>query len=417
MFRHLKLFAILCCLLLSGLMASLAVAQKKTPAGAQVKTPVVAQETTRAVVQPKISPVVALPKISIMEFNTFGTLLNPSGQLADLLMQKLADSKAYVPVERRQLDKVVKEQKLEISALTESQGADTLGRILGIDKMIVGNISQWERENLVTARLIDVKTGSVVARATYEGKTLEYGAIADTLARQLLKSPEVPNAQEEIAKRIYRHLFTLGPDDMAALKKGYGDNVLDALYDFWLETDRIQDTEIQESIILGKKIAKELGLQDSSFKLIELTLKLRRLGLLSLPKDILQQQAKLSDTVYTVLRYFPVATYTMLDQTAVRTASGLSPGMYRKLLRLVMYQRKNLDRSGYPAEIIIAKYPLESEIINICLVWSALTHDRNWRKAMDQKTALGIIKEDKGKQWTTNVYTAFMKHYKKDGKK
>jgi HD-GYP domain-containing protein (c-di-GMP phosphodiesterase class II) len=381
---HRKRFTILCCLLLSGIIASLAGAQEK---------------------------------ISIMEFNTFGTPQNVSSQLTERLMQKIMDSQAYILVERKQLDQVIQEQNLQTSGLTESQGAEAVGKILNIDKMIVGNISQWEGQYLVTARLIDVKTGGVVACVTHECKTFESGPIANILANQLLRKLEPQNAKEEAINRIYRNLFTLGPDDMEALKKGYGEDVLDALYDFWLETDRIQDTEIQESILLGKKIGTELGLPDSSLKLIELTLKLRRLGLLSLPKSILQKQAKLSDAEYTVLHYFPVATYNVLDQTAVRTGSGLSPGMYRQLLKLVLYQRKNLDGSGYPSDVAIDKYPVESEIINICLVWSALTHDRNWRKAMDPKTALGVIKEDKGKQWTSKVYTAFMKHYKKDGKK
>jgi HD-GYP domain-containing protein (c-di-GMP phosphodiesterase class II) len=380
---RLKPFAVLCCMLLAGIMICTAGAQEK---------------------------------IAIMGFTTFGLPPNVSDQLTGLLMQKITDSKAYVPVERKQIDQVVQEQKLQMSGLTESQGADAVGKILNTQKIIVGNITQWEGQYLVTARLIDVKTGTVAACANHEAKTLEAGVIADTLAKQLLAKPEPQSAKEEIVNRIQRHLFTLGPADVDSLKKHYNENVLDALYDFWLESDRIQDTEIQGSIILGKKIGAELGLRDSSLKLIDLTLKLRRLGLLSLPKNVLQKEAKLSGDEYTVLHYFPVATYNVLDQTAVREASGLSPEMYRMLLKLVLDQRKNLDGSGYPANVTIDKYPLESEITHICLMWSALTHDRNWRKAMEPKKALGILQEDTGKQWSRKVYAAFIKHNEKAGK-
>ena len=61
--------------------------------------------------------------------------------LTEMLQAALADKKAFQVVERSMLSKILEEQKLSMSGLTESQ-ASKVGALAGAQKIITGSISQ-----------------------------------------------------------------------------------------------------------------------------------------------------------------------------------------------------------------------------------------------------------------------------------
>jgi hypothetical protein len=80
--------------------------------------------------------------------------------LTEMLQVALVDRDEFRIVERSLLDKIVKEQELEVSGITEGQAA-TIGKLAGADKVMLVSVSKFADKYLVIVKGIDAKTGIV----------------------------------------------------------------------------------------------------------------------------------------------------------------------------------------------------------------------------------------------------------------
>ena len=80
--------------------------------------------------------------------------------LTEMLQAALADKKAFQVVERGMLSKILGEQKLSMSGLTESD-ASRVGALAGAQKIITGSISKMGGRYILLLKGIDTRTGVV----------------------------------------------------------------------------------------------------------------------------------------------------------------------------------------------------------------------------------------------------------------
>jgi curli biogenesis system outer membrane secretion channel CsgG len=137
----------------------------------------------------------------------FGANNDVGKGVADLLVEKLVNGTAYSVVERKELDKIVAEQNLSNSDRTDPNTAAKVGRILGVDAIIVGSITQFGRDDqqtnigggvvggitskygiggigkksskaavVLSARLVSTDTAEILAVATGKGESTRSGA-------------------------------------------------------------------------------------------------------------------------------------------------------------------------------------------------------------------------------------------------
>src|SRR3989344_1074359 len=120
-------------------------------------------------------------RIGVVDFQnktTYGA--NRLGTSAsDILITELTKSNRFIVVERDKLDKLMEEQKLGMSGAINPSTAAKLGKILGLNAIVTGAISQFGQqtegsEYLVTQsknqvvkcavdiRVVDVETGQVL---------------------------------------------------------------------------------------------------------------------------------------------------------------------------------------------------------------------------------------------------------------
>ncbi|PSF31156.1 penicillin-binding protein activator LpoB [Aphanothece hegewaldii CCALA 016] len=66
--------------------------------------------------------------------------------VSDILVNKLVDSGKYSVIERSRIDAVLQEQNLGASGRVDATTAAEIGRILGVDIVIVGSITQFDLE-------------------------------------------------------------------------------------------------------------------------------------------------------------------------------------------------------------------------------------------------------------------------------
>lgn len=110
--------------------------------------------------------------------------------VSDILVNKLVESGQYSVIERSRIDAVLKEQNLGASGRVDASTAAEIGRILGVDIVIVGSITQFDleqrRENIavpifgqsktdtnayvkLNARMVNTTTAEIVGTAEGNG--------------------------------------------------------------------------------------------------------------------------------------------------------------------------------------------------------------------------------------------------------
>jgi curli biogenesis system outer membrane secretion channel CsgG len=87
----------------------------------------------------------------------FGSNQDIGKGIADLLVDKLVAGGAYSVIERKALDKVLAEQNFSNSDRADANSAAKIARILGVDAIIIGSITQFGRDDKKT----DVGGGAI----------------------------------------------------------------------------------------------------------------------------------------------------------------------------------------------------------------------------------------------------------------
>lgn len=76
----------------------------------------------------------------------FGTDIDVGKGIADLLVKNLVNDGTYSVIERKQLDKILAEQNFSTSNRADPASAARIGKILGLDAIIVGSITEFGNE-------------------------------------------------------------------------------------------------------------------------------------------------------------------------------------------------------------------------------------------------------------------------------
>ena len=154
-------------------------------------------------------------RVAVMDFDygtvmtsvqaVFGSNQDVGRGIADLLVNQLVNDGAYRVIERKQLDKILQEQNFSNSNRADTATAAKIGKVAGVNAIITGSITQFGRDDKhyggagggghwggygigglgvkkdkavveVTARLIDVNTGEILASVTGHGESQRSGA-------------------------------------------------------------------------------------------------------------------------------------------------------------------------------------------------------------------------------------------------
>src|SRR6266404_6592010 len=130
----------------------------------------------------------------------FGSDQDVGKGIADMLVDRLVNDGTYSVIERKALDKILAEQNFSNSDRANPTSAAKIGKLLGVDAIIVGSITQFGNEtkntNLggagggligyglggfghkkskaivaLTARIVDIDSGEILAVAEGKGES------------------------------------------------------------------------------------------------------------------------------------------------------------------------------------------------------------------------------------------------------
>jgi hypothetical protein len=91
-------------------------------------------------------------------------------QIGDFFGMELL-KKGYVPVERAQVQALLREHEFQASDITSSEDAARAGRILNVPAVLLVNIPTYKEEMNMTAKMVDVEDGSILWIGSGSGTT------------------------------------------------------------------------------------------------------------------------------------------------------------------------------------------------------------------------------------------------------
>jgi curli biogenesis system outer membrane secretion channel CsgG len=163
---------------------------------------------------PAVAPAGPKRLVAVMNFDygtvktvvasIFGTDQDVGKGITDLMVQKLVTDGKYRVIERAALDKIIAEQNFNNSDRADPSSASKIGRILGVDTIILGSITKFGRDDskvggvaggrggltgailgagkkeskavvAITARLVNTTTGEILASVTGNGESSRSG--------------------------------------------------------------------------------------------------------------------------------------------------------------------------------------------------------------------------------------------------
>ena len=156
-------------------------------------------------------------RVAVMNFD-YGTVSGSVAQIfgstntdvgkgiADMLVDRLVNDRVYSVIERKALDKLIAEQNFSNSDRADPSSAAKLGKLLGVSAIIIGSVTQFGRDDKstsigggavggitgrfgvggvgkreskavvqITARMVDVNTGEILASAPGNGESTRGG--------------------------------------------------------------------------------------------------------------------------------------------------------------------------------------------------------------------------------------------------
>lgn len=106
-------------------------------------------------------------QVAVEDLSAQGVSSSDASILSDRLRSELLGTGVFRVMERGQMDKVLREQAFESSGACEGgQCAIQLGRLLSVDRLVVGSVGRIGAVYTLQVRLLDVTTGEVLASAT-----------------------------------------------------------------------------------------------------------------------------------------------------------------------------------------------------------------------------------------------------------
>jgi TolB-like protein len=141
--------------------------------------------------------------IAVVEFSDQrGNVTDLGRFLSEELITRLYQTKKFRVIERQLLNRVIVEQKLTLSRLVDPASAKKLGKVLGVDAICSGSISELAQSIRVNARLINTETGEVFSVASVEvlkdeSVTMLLGAEPPKQPQETKKPPKGGRVQEK----------------------------------------------------------------------------------------------------------------------------------------------------------------------------------------------------------------------------
>lgn len=142
-----------------------------------------------------------LPGIAVMDFESIGGDPHLGPGVAENIRTALIQTGQFKVIERAALQKVLEEQKLQITGLVDPESAIKLGKLVGAKLIVVGSVVKFAETYTLNVRFIDAETGiAIKAEKVQASSEAEIPCMIDEVVKMIVgiypkgKPAEVPKA-------------------------------------------------------------------------------------------------------------------------------------------------------------------------------------------------------------------------------
>ena len=211
----------------------------------------------------------------------------------------------------------------------------------------------------------------------YFGHVLEIAAVA------LVSIPAALDIRRAGASRPL--VGDLSAADLVASEQAFLGPRVNALLRRLASCDTSTEEHTRRVALLAARVGDELKLSAASRRHLAVGGLLHDIGKLSVPLDILQKPAGLTDEEFAAIKRHPEDGRRLLDELG---------GFPDEVRRLVSDHHERLDGSGYPRGLTAAELNTETRILAVCDVFDALVSERVYRAAWTPERALALLHDE-----------------------
>ncbi len=117
--------------------------------------------------------------------------------IADTLTTDLGRLRRLQVVERERLDALLSEMKLQQSGLADPATAAKIGKILGVQALLMGSYTAIGGMIRIDARIVEVETGLVLKAEEVTGRTDDFFQLEEALVEKIAAGLDAPLTTEE----------------------------------------------------------------------------------------------------------------------------------------------------------------------------------------------------------------------------
>jgi len=101
------------------------------------------------------------PTIAVLSLEAKNVSQETADAVADILSTELFNTQRFQVIERQAMLRILDEQKLQMTGVTDMGRAVEIGKVLNVQKIMIGSVSKLGETYIINTRLVDVKTGAL----------------------------------------------------------------------------------------------------------------------------------------------------------------------------------------------------------------------------------------------------------------
>jgi hypothetical protein len=161
--------------------------------------------------------------------------------------------------------------------------------------------------------------------------------------------------------------------------------------------DRYTADHSRSVVDLVDAVADRMGVHPDSRRELEFAALLHDVGKITIPKEILNKPAALTEDEFELMKTHTIEGQFMLDRVG---------GLLGRVGEIVRSCHERWDGNGYPDGLSGKEIPLEARIVFACDAYNAITTDRPYRAARTGDEAIDELAANSGTQFDPDVVVA-----------
>lgn len=157
-----------------------------------------------------------------------------------------------------------------------------------------------------------------------------------------------------------------------------------------------------DTCIMATYLGMELGLNKSDLRKLAISSILHDLGKIKIPEYIINKEDKLDSEEMELIKKHPYLGYRILKESGIDDIN---------ILLSVLQHHERIDGSGYPLGLKGDKMILNSKIIGICDVYTAISSKRSYRDKFNPNEAYEYIIGASNVLFDSNIVEIFRKFF------